>query len=322
MECSEDPLVFKTFEEMITHFRSTKHVLCCRLTDPCPRSPVVVSEIDRILLSLTQRLSKTEVEDMWAGTWRYGTRSVPVHVRRLHHSLHSKADVAQEVALRRKLLHNNIMQLYGVSTIKAPMYVISESLENGSLLYYMREGLGRQMGLAQKIDFTAQIASGVDYLHSQLCIHRYLCAKNIFVTSKNIAKIANFRYAKLLLGESSVIKLPVEQFHIRWSPPEVLESGDFSLKSDVWSFGVLLTEIFTYGKLPYFDIESRDEVKEKVTKDHYRIPKSHLLGCPDTMYEVMLSCWRSEADVRPHFEFIITGLYDCVPLWTTTETLL
>ena len=131
---------------------------------------------------------------------------------------------------------------------------------------------------------------------------------------RGIAKIANFRYAKLVVSESGAIRLPVEQPYIRWSSPEVLQSGLFSLKSDVWSFGILLTEVLTNGQLPYSDIESKEVLKTRIVNDHYQIPKSQLADCSATLYEVMQSCWRFEPYRRPKFDFIITGLCDSVPL--------
>ena len=319
-------MVFRNIEELIRRFRATSDLLCCKLTDVCPRTRrgFPVTEIDRSSLILLERLCSSDMDDMWYGTWENGDKKVPVHIRRLSPQLHSKSDVLQETNIMQKLLHDNVVQLYGISTAKVPMYVITECLENGSLLYYLREGDGKCINFRKKIYLAAQVACGIDYLNSQLCVHRYICARNVFLSEGNVAKIANFRYAKILLGESSILKLPVEQFHVRWSPPEVLESGLFSLKSDVWSFGVLLTEIITNGKFPYSDTASREELKRKIVNEHYVMPARQLIDCPPSLYEVMCSCWRYESEQRPQFEFIITGMFDSIPFdggYQATQTL-
>jgi serine/threonine protein kinase len=302
-------------QELVFYYK-TNGSLCCKLTDACPNAACKrsVTEIDRSSLVLLERIYGSDMDDMWYGTWACRVKKIPVQIRRLSPRLHSIADIVQETSVTRKLLHENVVQLFGVSTDKEPMYIISESLDNGSLLYYLREGAGQCITFREKIELAVQVARGIEYLHSQPCVHRFLCGKNIFLNDRNVPKIANFRYAKFLSGESSVLKLPVEDLHTRWSPPEVLESGLFSLKSDIWSFGILVTEIITNGRLPYSDVQCRAQLKRMVVSEHYRIPRARLIDCPVSLYEVLLSCWKSEPTKRPGFDFIITGLQDCIPL--------
>jgi serine/threonine protein kinase len=308
--------VFNTMQELIIYYRSGGNFLVCKLTDSCPKSSVDSAslEIERSSLVLHKRLSSSGSDDMWYGTWTRAGRQLPVHVQRLSPQLHSKTDVIHEMDMTCRFLHHNVVQLYGVSITREPMYVVSECLGNGSLLYYLREGGGRCISFREKIDLAVQIAYGIDYLHSQLCIHRNVCAKNVLLSETNVPKIANFRYAKILTGETTILQLPVEELHTRWYPPEVLESGHFSKKADIWSFGILLTEVLTNGKLPYSDVECREQLKWMVVNAGYRIPRSQLIDCPEQLYEVLSSCWRSQPTLRPKFEFIITGMSDCVPL--------
>ena len=322
----EDQQAFKTIGAMVSFYRATDNFLCCKLTDICPTNkPVPIEfpamEINRPSIFLTEKISSSQTEDVWCGTLLCGLK-VPVHVSVLCSQLHSRDNIRQETEIIRRLHHENVVQLYGVSTVQEPMYVVFECFENGSLRHYLREGLGQCISFIHKIDLATQVARGMDYLQSQLCVHRCLCARNVYISEQRVAKIANFRYAKLLMSESSVIRLPVEQSHIRWSSPEVLQAGLFSLKSDVWSFGILLTEVLTNGQVPYCDIESREVLKTQIVNNHYKIPQSQLIDCSASLYEVIQSCWRFEAHKRPKFDFIITGLCDCVPLTVlTTETL-
>ena len=332
--------MFNTVEELISYYRSGSNYLVCRLTDACPKtssvsassstsssssssavsaataSPLMDSpnlEIERSSLVLRERVRSSGCEDMWYGTWTRGERQIPVHLRRLSPQLHSKSDVMQETATTRRFLHQNVVRLYGISTVKEPMYIVYECLANGSLLFYLREAGGRCIGLSEKIHLAVGVARGIDYLHLQLCVHRHICAKNVFLSQSNVPKIANFRYAKMLPEKEAVLQLPVEELHIRWYSPEVLESGHFSTKSDIWSFGVLVTEVLTNGRLPYSDVECREQLKWMVVHAHYRIPRSQLIDCPEGLYDVLSSCWRLLPSLRPNFEFITTGMLDCIP---------
>ena len=251
------------------------------------------------------------MDDMWYGTWENGDKKVPVHIRRLSPQLHSKSNV----------LHARDQHHAKIAPHKCGPIVWHFDSKGSDVCHHRvpeerklaQRGRRKVYPFQEKNVLAAQVACGMDYLNSQLCVYRYICARNVFLSEGNMPKIANFRYAKILLGESSILKLPVEQIHIRWSPPEVLESGLFSLKSDVWSLGVLLTEIITNGKLPYSGTTSREELKRKIVKEHHVIPASQLIDCPPSLYEVLCSCWKYESEHRPQIEFIVLGLLDSIP---------
>ena len=91
---------------------------------------------------------------------------------------------------------------------------------------------------------------------------------------------------------------PYTQFPIKWTAPEAILYKRFTFKSDAWSFGILLYEIVTYGRFPYPGMNNQ-QVLEAVPVG-YRMPCPH--GCPESLYEVMLECWKDEANHRPTFE--------------------
>ena len=99
-------------------------------------------------------------------------------------------------------------------------------------------------------------------------------------------------YTKTLLSLSFL------QFPIKWTAPEAALYNRFTIKSDVWSFGILLYEILTYGRFPYPGM-SNYEVLEKVPQG-YRMPPPS--GCPDSLYQIMMECWRDDPSMRPTFE--------------------
>ena len=95
-------------------------------------------------------------------------------------------------------------------------------------------------------------------------------------------------------------------FAVKWASPEVLKYGKFSVKSDVWSFGVTLHEIFSYGTQPYLGL-TNEEASQRVISG-YRLPQPS--QCPNEIYEIMRSCWHSNEAQRPNFREIFKGLKD------------
>ncbi|CAG5131540.1 unnamed protein product, partial [Candidula unifasciata] len=93
---------------------------------------------------------------------------------------------------------------------------------------------------------------------------------------------------------------------IKWMAPEVLLYNKYSTKADVWSFGIVLMEIFTLGKEPYEDKTSKEAFES--IQDGYRMEKPE--GCPHEVYDVMQMCWQSTAHSRPSFDFLNTFLHD------------
>ncbi len=158
-------------------------------------------------------------------------------------------DFLTEAQIMKKLRHPKLIQLYAVCTLEEPIYIITELMRHGSLLEYL-QGKGRTLKLPQLIDMAAQIASGMAYLETQNYIHRDLAARNVLVTDNNIVKIADFGLARLIKEDEYEARVGA-RFPIKWTAPEAAHYSKFSIKSDVWSFGILLTELVTFGRIPY-----------------------------------------------------------------------
>jgi fyn-related kinase len=158
-------------------------------------------------------------------------------------------DFLTEAQIMKKLRHQKLIQLYAVCTLEEPIYIITELMKNGSLLEFL-QGKGRTMKLPPIIDMSAQIASGMAYLESQNYIHRDLAARNVLVAENNVVKIADFGLARLIKEDEYEARVGA-RFPIKWTAPEAANYSKFSIKSDVWSFGILLTELVTYGRIPY-----------------------------------------------------------------------
>ncbi|KAL8220309.1 UNVERIFIED_CONTAM: hypothetical protein K2H54_043531 [Gekko kuhli] len=102
------------------------------------------------------------------------------------------------------------------------------------------------------------------------------------------------------------------KFPIKWTAPEAINYGTFTIKSDVWSFGILLTEIITYGRIPYPGM-TNPEVIQNLERG-YRMPPPD--NCPDELYKLMLQCWKDSPEQRPTFEYLKAVLED---FFTATE---
>jgi len=183
-------------------------------------------------------------------------------------------DFLAEAQIMKKLRHPKLVQLYAVCTLEEPIYIITELMKHGSLLEFL-QGKGRGLKLPQLIDMSAQIAAGMAYLESQNYIHRDLAARNILVGENNIVKIADFGLARLIKEDEYEARVGA-RFPIKWTAPEAANYSKFSIKSDVWSFGILLTELVTYGRIPYPGMTNAEVLHQ--VEHGYRMP------CPPGMH--------------------------------------
>ena len=143
------------------------------------------------------------------------------------------------------------------------------------------------------------------YLEAQNYIHRDLAARNILVGENLTCKVADFGLARVI--DEDVYQAHVgAKFPIKWTAPEAALFSKFTIKSDVWSFGVLLMELITFGRMPYPGM-TNPEVLAAVEKG-YRMPCPE--SCPDKLYKIMMNCWNGSDLDRPTFETLKWTLED------------
>ena len=196
------------------------------------------------------------------------------------------------------------LQLYAVCTQEEPIYIVTELMRHGSLLEYLK-GEGKDLKLTELIDMGAQVAAGMAYLERMNYIHRDLAARNILVGEGNICKVADFGLARLIEDDEYNAHQGAK-FPIKWTAPEAALYQKFTIKSDVWSFGVLLVELVTHGRNPYPGMTNA-EVLAQVERG-YRMPQP--MNTPDALYQIMLDCWKKNEWERPTFDYLQSILED------------
>ncbi|XP_021797704.2 tyrosine-protein kinase Blk isoform X2 [Papio anubis] len=225
--------------------------LCQRLTLPCvslaPQNPWAQDEweIPRQSLRLVRKLGSGQFGEVWMG---YYKNNMKVAIKTLKEGTMSPEAFLGEANVMKALQHERLVRLYAVVT-KEPIYIVTEYMARGCLLDFLKTDEGSRLSLPRLIDMSAQIAEGMAYIERMNSIHRDLRAANILVSEALCCKIADFGLARII--DSEYTAQEGAKFPIKWTAPEAIHFGVFTIKADVWSFGVLLMEVVTYGRVPY-----------------------------------------------------------------------
>ncbi|XP_052548465.1 tyrosine-protein kinase Blk isoform X1 [Tympanuchus pallidicinctus] len=305
-------MTFATLPELIHHYSQRGDGLCQRLIAPCtslaPQRPWAQDEweIPRESLKLVKKLGSGQFGEVWMG---YYKNNFKVAVKTMKEGSMDPNAFLAEANLMKKLQHNKLVRLYAVVT-KQPIYIVTEYMANGCLLDYLKTEEGSQLNLPKLIDMSAQVAEGMAYIERMNSIHRDLRAANILVSETLCCKIADFGLARII--EDEYLAQEGAKFPIKWTAPEAINFGIFTIKSDVWSFGILLTEIITYGRIPYPGMTNPEVIRN--LEQGYRMPCPDM--CPAELYSIILRCWRNKPEERPTFEYLQSVLED---FYTATE---
>ncbi|XP_018079906.1 fibroblast growth factor receptor 2 isoform X4 [Xenopus laevis] len=260
--------------------------------------------------------------------------SVTVAVKMLKDDATEKdlADLVSEMEMMKMIgKHKNIINLLGACTQGGTLYVIVEYAAKGNLRQYLRARRplemeysfdvtrvpDEQMTFKDLVSCTYQIARGMEYLASQKCIHRDLAARNVLVTENNVMKIADFGLARDVNNIDYYKKTSNGRLPVKWMAPEALFDRVYTHQSDVWSFGVLMWEIFTLGGSPYPGIPVEELFK--LLKEGHRMDKP--ANCTNELYMMMRDCWHAIPSHRPTFKQLVEDLDRILTLTTNEEYL-
>ncbi|XP_014795221.1 PREDICTED: ephrin type-B receptor 1 isoform X3 [Calidris pugnax] len=194
----------------------------------------------------------------------------------------------------------------GMVTKSRPVMIITEFMENGALDSFLRQNDG-QFTVIQLVGMLRGIAAGMKYLAEMNYVHRDLAARNILVNSNLVCKVSDFGLSRYLQDDTSDPtytsslggKIPV-----RWTAPEAIAYRKFTSASDVWSYGIVMWEVMSFGERPYWDMSNQDVIN--AIEQDYRLPPP--MDCPAALHQLMLDCWQKDRNTRPRFAEIVNTL--------------
>uniref|UniRef100_A0A8B9KPM3 Receptor protein-tyrosine kinase n=1 Tax=Astyanax mexicanus TaxID=7994 RepID=A0A8B9KPM3_ASTMX len=226
------------------------------------------------------------------------TVKIPVAIKILNEATGPKANVEfmDEALIMASMEHPHLVRLLGVC-LSPTIQLVTQLMPHGCLLDYVHEhkdNIGSQLLL----NWCVQIAKGMMYLEERRLVHRDLAARNVLVKSPNHIKITDFGLARLLDGDEKEYNADGGKMPIKWMALECIHYRKFTHQSDVWSYGVTIWELMTFGGKPYDGIPTR-EIPDLLEKGE-RLPQPPI--CTIDVYMVMVKCWMIDADSRPKFK--------------------
>ena len=277
---------YASIEALIEHYTQNRERLSCKLIAPCNKEDSKKGpwEISPDRIEKLKIIGKGHSSTVYKGKWN---GLIDVAIKEFNRN--QETLVSTEIETMKKLRHPHLVMLFGVCTSNLPS-IILEYMSNGSLLSYVKNRC--KIDLNTQVKFATEITDGMCYLEQNEQVHRDLAARNVLVSGDKTMKIADFGLSGAVTEETEH-----HRFAIRWMPPEVLEHSRFSVQSDVWSFGVLLTEIVSKGETPYKHFTDHD-VRGKINAGEIMTKPD---GCDNRMYDIMKLCWKIKPEDRPSF---------------------
>ncbi|XP_032421421.1 ephrin type-A receptor 3-like isoform X2 [Xiphophorus hellerii] len=263
-------------------------------------------EIDASNIRIERVIGAGEFGEVCSGRLRVqGKREIYVAIKSLKagYSDKQRRDFLSEASIMGQFDHPNIIRLEGVVTKCKPVMIITEFMENGSLDTFLKHD--GQFTVIQLVGMLRGIASGMKYLSDMSYVHRDLAARNILVNSNLVCKVSDFGLSRVLEDDPEAAyttrggKIP-----IRWTAPEAIAYRKFTSASDVWSYGIVMWEVISYGERPYWEMSNQDVIK--AIDEGYRLPAP--MDCPVVLHQLMLDCWEKGRSDRPKFGQIVTIL--------------
>ncbi|KAM9641851.1 muscle, skeletal receptor tyrosine-protein kinase isoform 3-T3 [Trichechus inunguis] len=232
-----------------------------------------------------------------------------------------QADFQREAALMAEFDNPNIVKLLGVCAVGKPMCLLFEYMAYGDLNEFLRSMSPHTvctlshsdlstaqvsspgpppLSCAEQLCIARQVASGMAYLSERKFVHRDLATRNCLVGENMVVKIADFGLSRNIYSADYYKANENDAIPIRWMPPESIFYNRYTTESDVWAYGVVLWEIFSYGLQPYYGMAHEEVI--------YYVRDGNVLSCPENcpleLYNLMRLCWSKLPADRPSFTSI------------------
>lgn len=273
-----------------------------------PPVPTKLSQdfvVNRLDVTVGREIGKDEFGSVLEGVYspKNGNKT-PVSIKMLTDitNRQSHHQFLSEFSLLMKINHPFIVKLIGV-VVEHPQMVLQEYCRMGTLLNYIRANRTNINPDVEIKLWAYQIAAGMNYLGTKNVIHRNLAARNVFLQNTQQIKICDFGLAKLLQKEQEMyVSRQKETFPSKWYAPESIKNREFSSRSDVFSYGVLMWELYSFGAEPWGKNVTGTQAMEKLEQGQY-LPIPSM--CPDEAYEQLIACWSLDPTQRPTFNALM-----------------
>ncbi|XP_018415338.1 PREDICTED: protein-tyrosine kinase 6 [Nanorana parkeri] len=296
--------LFPDLDKLIEYYHDRPVIKGVTLTKPCVKDEPMATDLNPLPLDewerpkeefiLGKKLGSGNFGQVHEGYWK-GRVKMRVAIKTIKQDVTNREIFRKETAFLKTLRHRNLLSLYAVCSVGDPFYIVTELLSKGDLLHFLRGPEGEKLSVEGLLDIAGQVIDGMHYLEANNCIHRDLAARNVLIGLNNICRLADFGLARIITDDCYMSYS--KDVPYKWTAPEALEYGRFTIKSDVWSFGVLLHEIMSRGVIPYPGISNAELLLYLKQGKRMSAPEN----CSRKIYEVMLDCWNANAQKRPSF---------------------
>uniref|UniRef100_A0A8C1Z901 Receptor protein-tyrosine kinase n=1 Tax=Cyprinus carpio TaxID=7962 RepID=A0A8C1Z901_CYPCA len=278
------------------------------LVEPLTPSGAVPNQAQMRILKETE-LKKLRVlgsgafGTVYKGIWAPDGENIkiPVAIKVLRENTSPKAnkEILDEAYVMAGVASPYVCRLLGIC-LTSTVQLVTQLMPYGCLLDYVRENQDR-IGSQYLLNWCVQIAKGMSYLEDVRLVHRDLAARNVLVKNPNHVKITDFGLARLLDIDEKEYHADGGKVPIKWMALESILHRKFTHQSDVWSYGVTVWELMTFGMKPYDQIPAR-EIPDLLERGD-RLPQP--FNCTEDVYMIMVKCWMIDPDSRPRFKELV-----------------